>query len=77
VAARSIRDPLLKVGALRDECWWCTKSTKADQGGRWNQAWRDFFEAKPGATKEDVFKELGKMIDEFNLPLNPIVPYHR
>ncbi len=46
------------------------------RGGPWNQAWRDFKEAYPGASPEQIFKHAGELIYRFQLLGGPIQPYH-
>jgi uncharacterized lipoprotein (TIGR02269 family) len=45
------------------------------RGGPWNKAWRDFIEANPTATSQEVWEHLGKLIKQFEL-MGPIVPYY-
>jgi hypothetical protein len=40
---------------------------KGPKGGLWNNAWDKWLKANPNATTEDVFKQLGVFIREFNL----------
>jgi uncharacterized lipoprotein (TIGR02269 family) len=46
------------------------------RGGQWNQAWRDFKAARPGATPEEIFKHAGELIYRFELIGGPIQPYY-
>ncbi|WP_414641280.1 TIGR02269 family lipoprotein [Archangium sp.] len=45
-------------------------------GGMWNQAWRDFIDARPDATPQDIYRHAGELIFRFQLT-GPIVPYPR
>ena len=45
-------------------------------GGRWNQAWRDFIDARPNASPADIYRHAGELIFRFELT-GTIVPYHR
>ena len=45
-------------------------------GGPWNEAWRQFQRAKPGATKLEVELHAGRLLYEFNL-YGVVVPYGR
>jgi uncharacterized lipoprotein (TIGR02269 family) len=45
------------------------------RGGRWNEAWRQFMNANPNATPEEIYRHAGEMIYRFEL-LGPIVPYY-
>ena len=46
------------------------------QGGPWNQAWRDFKDAKPGASPTEIFKHAGELLHRFQLIGGPIQPYY-
>nr|WP_253894289.1 TIGR02269 family lipoprotein [Myxococcus xanthus] len=46
------------------------------RGGAWNQAWRDFKAAKPGASPTDIYKFAGELIHRFQLMGGPIQPYY-
>ncbi|MFP2931115.1 TIGR02269 family lipoprotein [Pyxidicoccus sp. 3LG] len=46
------------------------------RGGAWNDAWRDFMNAKPRATPEEIFKHAGELIHRFELIGGPIQPYY-
>ncbi|SEK17388.1 RHS repeat-associated core domain-containing protein [Variovorax sp. OK212] len=43
--------------------------------GRWNQTWRDWIDRNPNATDADVYRQLGRMMDDYNLQGIPIHPY--
>lgn len=56
----------------------CIHSGKGfGRGGKWNKAWKDFFEHNPNATPEEIYKHAGKLIYEFGLDGIPVVPYPR
>ncbi|MFP2929661.1 TIGR02269 family lipoprotein [Pyxidicoccus sp. 3LG] len=46
------------------------------RGGQWNQAWRDFKEANPGATSVEIYKHAGELIHRFQLMGGPIQSYY-
>ncbi|WNG32787.1 TIGR02269 family lipoprotein [Archangium violaceum] len=46
------------------------------KGGLWNQAWRDFKDARPNASPEAIYRHAGELIFRFELT-GPIVPYVR
>jgi uncharacterized lipoprotein (TIGR02269 family) len=46
------------------------------KGGPWNEAWRRYKDANPGASKQEIERYAGQLIYEFEL-LGPIVPYYR
>lgn len=46
------------------------------KGGAWNEAWRRYKNAHPGAPKEDIYRYAGQLIYEFGL-VGPVVPYYR
>ncbi|HZI11548.1 MAG TPA: TIGR02269 family lipoprotein [Myxococcus sp.] len=46
------------------------------RGGPWNQAWRDFKEAKPDAPPAEIYKHAGELIYRFQLLGGPIQPYY-
>lgn len=46
------------------------------KGGAWNEAWRQYRDANPGASKEEIFRYAGQLLYEFEL-LGPVVPYYR
>ncbi|HZI16305.1 MAG TPA: TIGR02269 family lipoprotein [Myxococcus sp.] len=48
---------------------------KGAYGGPWNQAWRTFRGAHPGATKEEMYRYARELIIRFDL-IGPILPYH-
>ncbi len=37
------------------------------RGGNWNKAWQDFFDLNPMANDKDIYKQLGKMLYDFDL----------
>ena len=43
--------------------------------GNWNKKWDEFIEAKPRATKEEIYQYAGKLLDEYGLNKLLIVPY--
>jgi uncharacterized lipoprotein (TIGR02269 family) len=45
------------------------------RGGAWNLAWRNFQEAHPGASAEDMYRYARQLIIRFDL-IGPILPYH-
>jgi uncharacterized lipoprotein (TIGR02269 family) len=45
------------------------------RGGLWNEAWRQFKEAKPDASPAEIYRHAGELIYRFEL-LGPIVPYY-
>jgi len=45
------------------------------RGGRWNAAWRQFKDANPRATPEEIYRHAGELIYRFEL-IGPIVPYY-
>ncbi|SET02165.1 RHS repeat-associated core domain-containing protein [Variovorax sp. OV084] len=45
--------------------------------GRWNQTWRDWINGNPNAKDADVYRQLGRMMDDYNLQGIPIHPYGR
>jgi uncharacterized lipoprotein (TIGR02269 family) len=49
---------------------------RGPNGGPWNEAWRQFQRANPGATKLEIELHAGKLIYEFNL-YGVVVPYSR
>ncbi|MCC6794076.1 MAG: TIGR02269 family lipoprotein, partial [Candidatus Hydrogenedentes bacterium] len=51
--------------------------SRGSRGGAWNRAWSSFFELYPDASAEDVYREAGRLIYEFQLPGGPVVPYPR
>ncbi|NMO20507.1 TIGR02269 family lipoprotein [Pyxidicoccus fallax] len=46
------------------------------RGGAWNQAWRDFKEARPFATPEQIYRHAGELIYRFQLIGGPVQPYY-
>ncbi|NMO20858.1 TIGR02269 family lipoprotein [Pyxidicoccus fallax] len=48
---------------------------RGPRGGPWNQAWQNFRNAHPGATKEDMYRYARELIVRFDL-VGPILPYH-
>ncbi len=46
-------------------------------GGKWNKAWKDFFDKYPDATAEQIYKHAGELIHEFDIDGIPVVPYPR
>lgn len=46
-------------------------------GGRWNKAWKDFFDKYPDATPEQIYRHAGELIHEFGIDGIPVVPYPR
>jgi len=56
----------------------CIHSGKGfGRGGKWNKAWKDFFEKYPNATAEQIYKYAGELIHEFDIDGIPVVPYPR
>jgi len=49
----------------------------APRGGKWNEAWEDFFRTNPEATDVDVYKHAGELIYQFELPATSVVSYPR
>ncbi|NMO14817.1 TIGR02269 family lipoprotein [Pyxidicoccus fallax] len=47
-----------------------------DRGGPWNQAWREFRTAKPGASPTEIYKHAGELIHRFQLSGDLIRPYY-
>lgn len=45
------------------------------RGGAWNQEWNQFARQYPGATQQQVWEHLGKLIQKYDL-MGPIVPYY-
>jgi uncharacterized lipoprotein (TIGR02269 family) len=45
------------------------------RGGSWNQEWTQFARQYPGATQQQVWEHLGKLIRKYDL-MGPIVPYY-
>ncbi|HWT18505.1 MAG TPA: RHS repeat-associated core domain-containing protein, partial [Variovorax sp.] len=45
--------------------------------GRWNQTWRDWINGNPDARDADIYRQLGRMMDDYNLQGIPIHPYGR
>ncbi|WP_224245781.1 DUF2380 domain-containing protein [Hyalangium gracile] len=43
--------------------------------GPWNQAWRDFQRARPGATRQQMYEHAWELIKRFKL-VGFIVPYY-
>ena len=48
---------------------------KGPGGGPWNQAWRRFQSAHPGANKADMYRYAGELLIRFDL-VGPILPYY-
>jgi uncharacterized lipoprotein (TIGR02269 family) len=48
---------------------------EGERGGLWNNAWRQFKNANENATREEIYRQAGKMIYEFELT-GPVVPYY-
>jgi uncharacterized lipoprotein (TIGR02269 family) len=48
----------------------------APSGGLWNQAWRQFRDAKGDASTAEIYRHAGELIFRFNLA-GPIVPYYQ
>jgi len=44
------------------------------RGGLWNQAWRDYRDAHPGATPPEIYRHAGELLYRFQLT-GSIVPY--
>ncbi|HEY0367928.1 MAG TPA: TIGR02269 family lipoprotein, partial [Pyrinomonadaceae bacterium] len=56
----------------------CIHSGKGfGRGGKWNKAWKDFFDKFPNATAEDIYKYAGQLIHDFDIDGIPVVPYPR
>lgn len=56
----------------------CIHSGKGmGRGGKWNKAWKDFFDKYPDATPEQIYKHAGELIYEMGLDGTPVVPYPR
>lgn len=53
------------------------KGNMGQMPGKWNQMWADFIESKEGAnaTTKDVYQQLGKMMDQYDLNNLKIHPY--
>ncbi|WP_375769879.1 TIGR02269 family lipoprotein [Archangium gephyra] len=45
------------------------------RGGPWNEAWRQFIKANPGATKEEIWKHAWELCVRFGL-FAPLQPYY-
>ena len=45
------------------------------RGGLWNEAWRQFKDAHPRASPEQIYRHAGELIYRFEL-VGPVVPYH-
>ncbi|WP_140786706.1 TIGR02269 family lipoprotein [Myxococcus xanthus] len=45
------------------------------RGGAWNQEWTDFARRYPGASQQQVWEHLGKLVQKYDL-IGPIVPYY-
>ena len=45
--------------------------------GRWNQTWRDWINANPNANDADIYRQLGRMMDDYNLQGIPIHSYRK
>ncbi|MEF9406847.1 MULTISPECIES: DUF2380 domain-containing protein [Ralstonia solanacearum species complex] len=45
--------------------------------GKWNQQWADWIERNPNATASDIYRQLGSMMDRYNLSSLPIHPYRQ
>jgi len=50
--------------------------SRGPKGGLWNQAWRDFKDARPNASPEAIYRQAGELIFRFELT-GPVVPYAR
>jgi uncharacterized lipoprotein (TIGR02269 family) len=48
---------------------------RGERGGAWNEAWRAFARRNPGATQQECYEHLGKLIQEFHL-MGPVIPYY-
>ena len=44
------------------------------RGGAWNQAWDDFF-ANPNVSDVDAYRQVGRMIRDFDIDGLPLIPY--
>ncbi len=44
-------------------------------GGLWNQEWRNFMDARPNASAEEIYRHAGELIYRFQL-IGPVVPYY-
>ncbi|HMX24700.1 MAG TPA: DUF2380 domain-containing protein [Blastocatellia bacterium] len=51
------------------------QSIHGNRGGPWVNAWREFFRQNPNATAEEIYKQAGKMLYDFQIPGGPIIPY--
>ncbi|GHG90035.1 TIGR02269 family lipoprotein [Comamonas sp. JC664] len=45
------------------------------RGGAWNQEWTDFARRYPGASQQQVWEHLAKLVQKYDL-IGPIVPYY-
>ncbi|AQT60991.1 FG-GAP-like repeat-containing protein [Cellvibrio sp. PSBB023] len=43
--------------------------------GGWNDRWRSYIDANPNASTKDIYQQLGRMIDDFDLNKYQIHPY--
>jgi uncharacterized lipoprotein (TIGR02269 family) len=48
--------------------------SRGPKGGLWNQAWRDFKDARPNASPEAIYRHAGELIFRFELT-GAVVPY--
>ena len=51
------------------------KGNMGQMPGKWNKNWGEFIIKNPDATPMDVYQQLGKMMDDYNLSGLPIHPY--
>ncbi|WP_197360018.1 DUF2380 domain-containing protein [Ralstonia solanacearum] len=45
--------------------------------GKWNQQWADWISRNPNATASDIYRQLGSMMDRYNLNGLTIHPYRQ
>jgi hypothetical protein len=46
------------------------------RGGLWNAAWRQFKDANPHASLQEIYRHAGELIHRFEL-IGPVVPYYK
>jgi len=51
------------------------KGNMGQMPGKWNDIWEAWIDANPRATAEDIYRQAGKMMDDFGLSGLEIHPY--
>ncbi|RKH43744.1 SitA6 family polymorphic toxin lipoprotein, partial [Corallococcus llansteffanensis] len=46
------------------------------KGGEWNQAWREYMDANPNASSQEIYQHAGTLIYRFQLIGGPIQQYN-